>query len=364
MPLPRIKCNEEECPTWSYGLWSTCSSTCGSGIRNRLVACRLYNGTVTNDINCNFDDKPAEKQTCMDLICPKWSITSWSACKLNDCLQKRDIRCLLSNGTITNDQLCDKNRKPLSQKECADTKECDIYKKKTTEAPRLNNKLPDININNRVVSKGVRVHHTAWAKCSSPCSSITGIETRSVFCRLLNFTEVSLEQCGLNDRIEKRTCRSHKPCFFKLAEEPGLCKGTCGMNGTRDVMMTCRETTTQRVMNLSDCGILYQNQTKSCLVQTCTTVKVIPNFEWKTGVWSRVSSAKYLNGKTQSLFFSFSVLAVVDLQTRREWHTVGTIKKTLQLKKLIVAAYQNQFYKLHALIQLVVMVGLLLVGQK
>ena len=113
------------------------------------------------------------------------------------------------------------------------------------------------------------------------------------FCRLLNFTEVPLEHCNLIDKVEKRVCRSHIPCLFKLFEEVGECKGTCGMNGTRDVQLTCRESVTQRSMNLSFCGVqLKANSTQSCVVPVCNTTKAIQDFEWRTGQWSRVSAVK------------------------------------------------------------------------
>jgi hypothetical protein len=264
MPSSHVRCNEEECPIWNFGLWSPCSKTCGSGIRTRVVTCKMHNGTKTNDVNCNFEDKPAEKQTCMDAVCPKWSTSSWSTCNYNECIQNRDVQCLLENNIVTAEDHCDKSKKPQNKKECDDTNECEINKKKITDPISK-----PLKINEKVV----RIHHTPWSKCSSICSNIPGIETRTSICRLLNYTEVPLDLCNLKDRVESRPCKSNKSCSFKLHEQPGECKGPCGTNGLRDVELSCLEATTQRPMNLSFCGIANESKrVQSCIVTACNIV--------------------------------------------------------------------------------------------
>ena len=209
MPLSNIRCNEEECPIWNSGQWSQCSTTCGSGVQTRIVSCKMYNGTITNDINCNFEEKPYEKQTCMNTVCPKWSTTSWSTCNLNECIQNRDVKCIQENGLVMNNDYCDKSKKPHSKKQCDDINECDIYKSKLTDPMNILGKPLKIN------GKVVRIHHTPWSKCTSICNSIPGIETRTSICRLLNFTEVPLDICDLKDKVESRPCTSNKTCSFK-----------------------------------------------------------------------------------------------------------------------------------------------------
>ena len=60
-PESEVLCSRENCPTWSAGLWSGCSVTCGTGVRHRTVSCRNNTGDLSEDC---LGDKPAETKAC------------------------------------------------------------------------------------------------------------------------------------------------------------------------------------------------------------------------------------------------------------------------------------------------------------
>ena len=73
----------------SFGRWfladlnTTCSATCGEGVRTRVVVCLLFavDGVrVVDDSFCDDSEKPSAAEPCTDLPdCPgTWVLSSWS----------------------------------------------------------------------------------------------------------------------------------------------------------------------------------------------------------------------------------------------------------------------------------------------
>jgi len=62
-------CNDQQCPRWSdYGAWSSCTKTCGGGLKTRERNC--VGGSV-GDIGCIGDE--TDQSVCNTHICPSWS---------------------------------------------------------------------------------------------------------------------------------------------------------------------------------------------------------------------------------------------------------------------------------------------------
>eukprot|EP01029_Cantina_marsupialis_P008136 TRINITY_DN193_c0_g1_i7.p1 TRINITY_DN193_c0_g1~~TRINITY_DN193_c0_g1_i7.p1 ORF type:complete len:3028 (+),score=1113.20 TRINITY_DN193_c0_g1_i7:82-9165(+) len=72
-PSTSIACNTDACvPFWSPDEWSTCSQTCGGGLKDRIIRCAKYVGselTYLEDSDCNGLDELATIEVCADVAC-------------------------------------------------------------------------------------------------------------------------------------------------------------------------------------------------------------------------------------------------------------------------------------------------------
>ncbi|XP_036407706.1 ADAMTS-like protein 1 [Megalops cyprinoides] len=128
-------CSTEPCPPrWETGAWSSCSATCGVGLRTRAVACihlqsRESNHTVTlSDDKCRAP-KPTPVQACNRFDCPPmWELRDWGQCS-RSCgggTQKREVLCKqrLADGSILElpDTFCPSPSPPTIQS--CDKRQC------------------------------------------------------------------------------------------------------------------------------------------------------------------------------------------------------------------------------------------------
>ena len=81
-PVSRRVCNNVVCRSqWNVADdWSTCSKTCGGGVKTRLVVCVRQDSptTVLNDYDCRKKAKPRSSRPCSVSSCPMWKLGSWS----------------------------------------------------------------------------------------------------------------------------------------------------------------------------------------------------------------------------------------------------------------------------------------------
>ncbi|XP_019633855.1 PREDICTED: A disintegrin and metalloproteinase with thrombospondin motifs 9-like [Branchiostoma belcheri] len=70
-PAETARCygSSSRCGEWIYGGWSECSKPCGRGVQLRLVGCRLQNGAIGPDRECDASSKPADTQECNTSPC-------------------------------------------------------------------------------------------------------------------------------------------------------------------------------------------------------------------------------------------------------------------------------------------------------
>jgi hypothetical protein len=271
----------EQCPGWVYDEWSSCSTTCGSGIKTRTVLCKHDNGTVLSDIKCNQIGRPGDRIACNEVPCPKWRIESWKKCDPFECKQRRHVYCASAIGLPLDAKSCDSMDKPVDVKPCDVTKDCILVFKQTSDK------------NERNLSSAWFVDKTPWDKCSVSCGS-GGTQTRLVTCRLKdkNTTQVGLKLCNLTSGRETRTCSSNIVCPYKLNEEWSVCEGVCGQVGSTQSMHVCRDVKTRKKVNVELCGISNGQQLKTrnatCTPSNSTCLRT-KQFEWKVGNWDRVS---------------------------------------------------------------------------
>ncbi|EEC14443.1 hypothetical protein IscW_ISCW021248 [Ixodes scapularis] len=113
---------------WSTTPWSACSQTCGgSGLQVRSTQCmvRLHNVSRTVDSTlCAGLEAPQILQRCGSAGCPLWVTGSWSQCSDGRCftlstsVQERLVECRLPDGTPVDEKLCDASTRPQDQQEC------------------------------------------------------------------------------------------------------------------------------------------------------------------------------------------------------------------------------------------------------
>ncbi|KAK2120553.1 ADAMTS-like protein 2 [Saguinus oedipus] len=81
-PLAIHPCGDKNCPAhWLAQDWERCNTTCGRGVKKRLVLCmELANGKpqTRSSPECGLAKKPPEESTCFERPCFKWYTSPWS----------------------------------------------------------------------------------------------------------------------------------------------------------------------------------------------------------------------------------------------------------------------------------------------
>ena len=68
-----------ECYVWVTSNWSACTASCGGGQLNRAVHCE-QNGSKVSDLYCEALPKPKTTEKCNLQDCPKWTTGAWTQC--------------------------------------------------------------------------------------------------------------------------------------------------------------------------------------------------------------------------------------------------------------------------------------------
>ncbi|XP_030647717.1 ADAMTS-like protein 2 [Chanos chanos] len=121
-PLAIHPCGEKDCPPhWLSQDWERCNTTCGRGVKRRIVLCAGITGgkfQVHEDEECDMSQKPVEEDTCFERPCFKWYTTPWSECT-KTCgvgVRMRDVKCYQGREIVRG---CDPLTKPVAKQTCA-----------------------------------------------------------------------------------------------------------------------------------------------------------------------------------------------------------------------------------------------------
>ncbi|KAJ6656242.1 hypothetical protein lerEdw1_003970 [Lerista edwardsae] len=121
---PRIHkaCRAARCPEWKAGQWKECSGTCGAGIQQRDVFCRLRGSGRVKEEMCSSLSQPARERPCWLPACRQfqWLAEEWQDCS-SSCRKKethREVKCVNENGNQVHDRLCDAATQPPSSRKC------------------------------------------------------------------------------------------------------------------------------------------------------------------------------------------------------------------------------------------------------
>uniref|UniRef100_A0A915DWN5 Peptidase M12B domain-containing protein n=1 Tax=Ditylenchus dipsaci TaxID=166011 RepID=A0A915DWN5_9BILA len=153
---------------WLPGAWSSCSQTCGRGVRQRSVKCVDLSNQEVSESKCNASQRPVQEHKCRQANCPRWHKSKWSSCSTT-CgagVNKREVYCKQGRNLRIPDDKCFNIAKPYETKKC-EVAQCARYMWKVTP----------------------------WSKCIDPCKPTE--QTRRVYC-MSNF----------NKRAASRMCNS------------------------------------------------------------------------------------------------------------------------------------------------------------
>ncbi|KAG7264153.1 hypothetical protein CRUP_001664, partial [Coryphaenoides rupestris] len=121
-PLAVHPCGEKDCrPHWLNQDWERCNTTCGRGVKRRVVLCAGITGgkfQMFEDEACSDGEKPGEEDTCFERPCFKWYTTPWSECT-KTCgvgVRMRDVKCYQARELVRG---CDPMTKPVAKQTCA-----------------------------------------------------------------------------------------------------------------------------------------------------------------------------------------------------------------------------------------------------
>ncbi|XP_029467820.1 ADAMTS-like protein 2 [Rhinatrema bivittatum] len=120
-PLAIHPCGDKNCPPhWLVQDWERCNTTCGRGVKRRIVLCvEIANGKVKtrNPADCDAITKAMEENTCFERPCFKWYTTPWSECT-KTCgvgMRMRDVKCYQGSDIVRG---CDPLVKPVNKQTC------------------------------------------------------------------------------------------------------------------------------------------------------------------------------------------------------------------------------------------------------
>ncbi|XP_068624023.1 protein madd-4-like [Battus philenor] len=144
-----IRCNTHPCPfKWYVGEWSSCSVTCGGGVRTRRVLCaRSANVTRTDTYEPGSSSEPGcispaprSSQPCNEHDCPTWLAGTWSGCSVScgEGVQVRGVECTPAGGG------CDPATRPDISRPCSTGINCPAYREADESDDDIEDLLPGV----------------------------------------------------------------------------------------------------------------------------------------------------------------------------------------------------------------------------
>ncbi|XP_054880506.1 A disintegrin and metalloproteinase with thrombospondin motifs 20 [Poeciliopsis prolifica] len=141
-PPDMEQCNLQSCPgaaSWHRRPWKPCSVSCGRGTKQREIACVFQNQTQIKDAYCSHLTRPRAQKACRARGCPAWKANRWRECSVTcgSGVQERDVYCRLKGSGQVREDLCSPHLRPPAVQVCQ-TAECTRYTWVADEWERCN----------------------------------------------------------------------------------------------------------------------------------------------------------------------------------------------------------------------------------
>uniref|UniRef100_A0A8C5C4L8 ADAM metallopeptidase with thrombospondin type 1 motif 9 n=1 Tax=Gadus morhua TaxID=8049 RepID=A0A8C5C4L8_GADMO len=217
-PIQQRSCESGPCPQWVYGNWGECTKPCGGGVKTRLVVCQRPNGERFNHLSCEILDKPPDREQCNTQSCsanPHWSTDPWSSCSAS-CgkgLRNRPVSCVTGSGLPLPEEDCRLRPKPARQRRCRGSR-CPKWKTGGWAEVQCHCPHPLLLANNPDVLtlEGLQdlLSFSSCCNCSVSCGA--GVMERNLQCETADGQQVT--RCSPDAMPERRKVCSNLDCEY------------------------------------------------------------------------------------------------------------------------------------------------------
>nr|XP_004668589.2 A disintegrin and metalloproteinase with thrombospondin motifs 20 isoform X2 [Jaculus jaculus] len=200
-PPSVAQCHEHACPddvSWHRGPWNLCSASCGRGIKYREVFCTDQFQGKLEEKYCSHLRKPRTHKACRSARCPSWKANRWKECSVT-CgygVQQRDVYCRMKGTGRVAEEICDPSTRPYFQRPCWH-QDCTLYQwmaGRWLDCSASCKKKETYRLVKCINAQNVPVNESFCDPLSRPLSTK---RCRNLFCKYVVVTG-DLSQCASN----------------------------------------------------------------------------------------------------------------------------------------------------------------------